>query len=386
MARKSSLTEGATMSVMGHVQELQKRLVISAVFLITGASLAYAFRDQLIHILLEPLKGQPLMYLNPAGGFSFILLVSVYAGLALAAPITIYQVFCFVRPILSKRAQKNSFLVLISSLILLAGGVAFGYIFAIPGALNFLYEFAGDYVQASLTADSYLNFVVAYTLGLGLVFQVPILLMLIHWINPLTPSGLLKSERWVILGAFIAAAIITPTPDPLNQTIIALPIIVVYQLGVVAVLVSVFREKRSTAKMHRRQAATATPDTPAVPTPTPDMPAGERPIPRLQSVAGVTRTLPSAKRRVAAPQPVVPHAAIARPAVRKGQAIDGFLVSTGNTERIQAISRQRVVAPRMPRPSHYPARPLPAGPRAQISTTAAGSGRSIDGLSRVATA
>lgn len=237
------------MSVMGHIQELQRRFVVSAVFLIVGATLAYVFRDKLIHILLSPLEGQSLMYLNPAGGFSFILLVSVYVGLALAAPVTIYQLFCFVRPMLSESAQKKSLLVLLSSLALLAGGVAFGYVFAIPGALNFLYEFAGDYVQASLTADSYLNFVVAYTLGLGLVFQLPILLMLIHWINPLTPSGLLKSERWVILGAFLAAAIITPTPDPLNQTIIALPIVVIYQIGLVAVLLSIRGEKRQLAKL-----------------------------------------------------------------------------------------------------------------------------------------
>lgn len=244
MAHRGGVDSRKTMSIMSHIQELQMRLVLCTFVFIIAAALAYTFRGPIIDLLLSPLHGQSLIYLNPAGGFSFILLVSVYAGLAISAPVIVHQAYCFLRPILQEKVQRVSAIIFICSLVLLVAGIAFGYIFAIPGALNFLYEFAGEYVEASLTADSYLNFIVAYTLGLGLVFQLPLFLLIIHWIKPLTPTGLLKSERWVILIAFIAAAIITPTPDPLNQVIIALPIVVIYQLGVMGVLVSVYRSRR----------------------------------------------------------------------------------------------------------------------------------------------
>lgn len=130
MAGTSGSSPEKTMPIMSHIRELQLRLVLSTVVLLVGASLAYVFRDQIINILLKPLAGQQLVYLTPGGGFSFILLVSIYAGLAVAAPIVIHQLYCFVRPALSKRVQKHSAFILLSSLVLLISGVTFGYFLA----------------------------------------------------------------------------------------------------------------------------------------------------------------------------------------------------------------------------------------------------------------
>lgn len=242
---RSQRVNDSSATMMDHIAELRTRFFVVAVVFIASSALAYVFRDQLIQLLLSPLGEQKLIYLNPAGGFNFIFLISIYTGLAFITPLLIQQLYSFVKPALPKAAQKYSGVIFLSSLILLIAGIVFGYIFAIPGALHFLYSFASDYVVASLTADSYLNFMIAYTVGLGLVFQLPLLLLLIHWIRPMTPGGLFKSERWVIVLAFVAAALITPTPDPLNQTIIALPIITIYQLGVVAVLMSIRKSRRS---------------------------------------------------------------------------------------------------------------------------------------------
>jgi sec-independent protein translocase protein TatC len=236
------------------------------------------------------LHGEKLVYLNPAGGFNFVLLISIYTGLALTIPILIQQLYGFLKPILPKRAQYYAGRLFVFSLLLLVAGVAFGYYLAIPGALHFLYSFASDYVTASLTADSYLNFVIAYTIGLGIVFQLPLLVLFFHWIKPLTPSGLLKSERWVILFSFIAAAIITPTPDPLNQTVIALPVVAVYQLGAIMVLVAIARQRK-----RNRQAA------------------------RLRQFA------PIAKQPVAQSQPLAaPKVAPVQP--KQYRSVDGFVV------------------------------------------------------------
>jgi hypothetical protein len=122
-------------------------------------------------------------------------------------------------------------------------GVCFGYFVAVPAALHFLTTFAGSYVEANLTADSYLNFIMAYVAGLGLLFQLPLLLIFWNWISPLSGKKLLSTERFIILFAFIAAAMITPTPDPTNQAMVAVPIILIYQIGIIAVMIVNRRHK-----------------------------------------------------------------------------------------------------------------------------------------------
>lgn len=248
-------------TVKRHLRELQWRAMLVAAFFIIGACLAYYAQEWLIPALLDPLHGEKLVYLNPGGGFTFIFLVSIYAGIAFSFPILIQQLYSFLRPVLPEHARKKSPVIIISSFILLLAGIAFGYLIAVPNALEFLYGFADQYVEASLTADSYLNFVIAYTIGIGIVFQLPLLLLLVNSIKPLTPGGLMKSEKWVLLIAFIIAAIITPTPDPVNQAIIAGPVVVVYQIGVIAVLLSLLkahnkkkREARKARSLARREA------------------------------------------------------------------------------------------------------------------------------------
>lgn len=233
-----------TMMIADHIKELRTRFFGVALVFLVGSTLAYSYRDEIIHILLRPLGDQQLIYLTPGGGFSFVLLVSLYGGLALALPLLVQQLYAFLRPMLPHRVQKASGMLVLSSMSLMMGGILFGYFLAIPGALNFLSTFAESYVQASLTAESYLSFVTAYTLGLGAIFQLPIFMIILHWVKPLTLAKVFRFEKWIILLAFIAAAIITPTPDPLNQTIVALPVIVTYQIGVIAIAISIRRNRK----------------------------------------------------------------------------------------------------------------------------------------------
>lgn len=238
-----------------HLKELRTRVFVVVIFFIIGACLAYAFQGPVIEAVLSPLKGQKLVYLNPAGGFSFIFMISIYSGIALAFPILIQQLYAFVRPALPQTAQKKSSMLIVGSFLLLLAGMAFGYFVAVPNALLFLYGFADKFIDASLTADSYLSFVIAYTIGIGIVFQIPLLLLLVNSIKPFTPGGLMKSEKWVVVGSFIIAAIITPTPDPINQTIVAGPVIVVYQIGVIIILYSIFKKHRAQKRLLKKEIA-----------------------------------------------------------------------------------------------------------------------------------
>lgn len=233
-----------------HIAELRRRLVVIALVFAVGSCLAYSYHEALAKIIMAPLHGQKLVYLTPGGGFSFIFQITLYAGLLLAAPFIIYHLYAFIRPALPLQARRSAGRVVLAAIGLLSLGIAYGYFVAVPAALHFLAGFAGDTITPNLTADSYLSFFLSYIGGLALLSLLPLLLIFWHWINPLTPGGLLKSERWVIVLAFVAAAIITPTPDAANQAMIAGPVILLYQFGVAAVLISIQRQKRA-----QRQAA-----------------------------------------------------------------------------------------------------------------------------------
>lgn len=230
-----SAHEPALKSFADHLGELRGRLAWVALVFIVASALAYNVREQLVSIVLSPIGNQQLVYLTPAGGFAFIFQVTMYAGMLATAPIAVYHLYKFVSPALPGHMRSRSIRIVFVSTLLMLAGVSFGYFVAIPAALQFLMTFAGNFVTPNLTADSYLSFVVAYVLGLGLLFQLPLLLVFWNWVQPFKPGGLLNTQRFVLVGSFIAAAMITPTPDVLNQCLIAVPIIAIYQFGVIAV-------------------------------------------------------------------------------------------------------------------------------------------------------
>jgi sec-independent protein translocase protein TatC len=218
-----------------HLYELRTRLFWVVASLIVTSAIGFQYKDILVDFIMAPLQGQKLVYLTPGGGFSFIFTVCLYFGALLTIPVVMYHIYRFLQPVLGQTSKKLiSIIILVSSLLAL-GGAAFGYFVAVPAAIQFLMTFAGDAVTPNLTAESYLGFIVAYMLGLAALFQLPLLLYIIDHVRPFPPGALLSSQRFVIVGAVIAAALITPTPDVVNQLIVAGPIILVYQLGAIAV-------------------------------------------------------------------------------------------------------------------------------------------------------
>jgi hypothetical protein len=140
------------------------------------------------------------------------------------------------------------------SALMAAIGIAFAYFVSLPGALHFLTGMDLKNIQAMLTVDSYLTFVMTYLLGAALLFQIPLLLTITNNMTPLKPKKLMKMQRYVIVAAFIIAAIISPTPDIMNQLLLALPVIVMYQVGVLLV----WLQNRGRAKHAKKEAALPT--------------------------------------------------------------------------------------------------------------------------------
>ncbi len=327
---KNSTTKAHPAKTFGeHIAELRGRLFwIAGVFVLSSA-LAYSVRDPLIAIILAPLHGTKLVYLTPAGGFTFIFQITMYVGAVVTAPVLIYHLYKFVHPALPQRAKRYSLRIILASVGLMIFGVCFGYFVAVPAALTFLTTFASNFVTANLTADSYLNFIMAYVVGLGIIFQLPLLLIFWNWISPLPPGRLLKSQKFVIAGAFIAAAIITPTPDALNQSLVAGPIILIYQVGVVAVWL-INRKRQQAEAVNPPEAST--PPEPVSPapkpvSPVPVKPATKRPAAPVLALDGMTANRPvkrPAQVERKKPEPARPLPKLSRPSPNSGRvALDG---------------------------------------------------------------
>lgn len=222
--------------------------------LLVTSGIGLYFKDYLVSFIVAPLHGEKLIYLTPGGGFSFIFTVCLYFGALLTIPVVMYHIYRFLQPVLGKTSRRMIVSLIVLSCVLATSGATFGYVAAIPAAIGFLTNFAGDAVTSSLTAESYLGFVVAYMLGLAALFQLPLLLFLLDHVKPFPPGALLSSQRFVIAGAIVAAALITPTPDIVNQLIVAGPIILIYQLGAIAV----YARRKISRREHVKQNATKT--------------------------------------------------------------------------------------------------------------------------------
>lgn len=225
------------LSFREHLTEFRRRLLYCVVFLAAGMGLGWLYSPQITMLLQHPLS-QHLYFNDPAGGLGFVIQISLFAGIIFAIPITVYQLIQFIRPATRKVSTASVVWLVIASLILASFGVAFAYFLSLPAALKFLLSINSSGVSPLISADKYLSFVMTYLASFALIFQLPLILLFINRITPLSGGKLMRYERPVIIFSFVAAAILTPTPDPFNQVIMALPMIILYQVAVLCVVVS----------------------------------------------------------------------------------------------------------------------------------------------------
>lgn len=217
-----------------HLSELRSRLLSSVVLFIIGTIVGYLLHERILALLVAPL-GQPVFYSSPAGGFDFLIKLSFLFGLAISIPVLVFHTLRFIEPALPTQSPRKMLLVLVSSCLLLIAGVLFAYFVSLPAALYFLGSFTSEGVQALISASDYFAFVTRYLLGFGLLFQLPLVLLVINSVQRIPIGRLLGLEKWVVLLSFVVAAVLTPTPDIFNQLLMALPLIVLYQITVVLV-------------------------------------------------------------------------------------------------------------------------------------------------------
>lgn len=217
-----------------HLAELRSRAIACVLSLLIGTTAGYFLYDELISLLVSPL-GRPVFYSSPAGGIDFVIKMCLLFGFILALPVIVYNILRFVEPAFAKKSTRQLFLLFFFSCLLLFAGIAFGYFVSLPAALYFLSAFSNENVQALISAEEYFSFVARYLLGFGILFQFPLFLIVINSVNRIGVKQLLQKEKWVVLGSFIVAAFLTPTPDVMNQLIMVIPLLLLYQLSIVVI-------------------------------------------------------------------------------------------------------------------------------------------------------
>ncbi|HTW56741.1 MAG TPA: twin-arginine translocase subunit TatC [Terriglobales bacterium] len=228
-----------TMGFLDHLEELRKRIVYSIAAVAVGFGACWGYHERIYAVMQKPItdalraNGLPekLTYLNPTDPFNIFLKISALAGLFLTSPFVLYQVWMFISPGLYRREKRYVVPFMVSTITLFCGGGYFGYRIVFPRVLSFLIEFSHQFAPM-VTVEEYTQLFLSVVLGMGLIFEMPILIFFLALMGIVSPAFMLRHFRYAILIIFVIAAVVTPTPDIVNMCIFAAPMLGLYLVSV----------------------------------------------------------------------------------------------------------------------------------------------------------
>lgn len=229
--------------IRSHLQELRSRLLKSAIVLAITTVISFFFAKYIFYALESVAEGIDLIYIEMTEMISTYFKVSFVCGLVLSLPFFVYQLVMFLRPGLSATERKYLNLLLPGVLLSFAVGVVFGYFVLVPPAAKFLITFGSDIATPQIRVGNYISLMVRLLFAIGLCFEIPLLIFFLSKLHIVTPEKLSKYRKFAVVGAFVLAAIITPTFDPINQSIVAVPLIILYEVGILLAKLARRREK-----------------------------------------------------------------------------------------------------------------------------------------------
>lgn len=221
--------DDGSMSILAHLEELRWRLIRSIIAVIVCSGICYYFIEDIMAFISQPVG--KLYYLQPSEAFFTYLKVSICCGFILALPIVFYQLWCFVLPALTIKERYIAAVIVPSSVILFLSGLAFSFFLVMPAALKFFGGFGSESLLPMFSVARYFDFLFSFILPFGFVFELPLVVVIAAKLGLLSSKFLGEKQRYVIFFSFVIGAIITPTPDIFTQTMIALPMIVLYELS-----------------------------------------------------------------------------------------------------------------------------------------------------------
>jgi sec-independent protein translocase protein TatC len=249
---------GGRMSFFEHLVDLRKRLINSAVAIAIGAGIGLALSKHFIAFIVLPMQAalranqmeDRLYFTSPAGYMGLVINLGLYLGVVLAMPFVLYQIWLFVAPGLYKHERNAVAGFIFSSMVLFLAGIAFGYFVMLPQTLGFLIRFASDGpVKPLISINEYFDLILIVLVGLGVIFELPVLIFILSLFGIVTPKFLLKNFRYAMLIITVVAAVVTPTPDATTMLVFMAPMIVLYFLGVFVSYLVLRRKQAATANV-----------------------------------------------------------------------------------------------------------------------------------------
>jgi sec-independent protein translocase protein TatC len=245
---------GGQMTFFEHLIELRKRIINSLVSILIGALIGWIVAPHFVNWIVKPMTDalkaahlEPkLVYSHPAGLLNLLITLSIYLGIVIASPWILYQIWLFVAPALYRHERSAITGFLFSTVFLFLAGIAFGYFVSLPYVLRFLISFQGPVVPL-INIDEYFDLILLVLLGLGLVFELPVLIFFLSLFGIVTPKFLMKNFRYAILVIAILAAVLTPTPDATTMLVFMAVLTALYFVGVGVSWVVVRRRDRRLA-------------------------------------------------------------------------------------------------------------------------------------------
>jgi len=224
------------MTFLEHLDELRGRILRSLIGIVAALAVCWNWSPEILHFIMQPLRvAYPhvtFITTAPTEGFSLHMKAAFFASVFLAAPFVLYQAWAFISPGLYPHERRHVIpFVGFGSVFFVAGG-AFGHLFLFPATFRFLGQYTTGDIQYLPRLTEYFSFYFWFVVGLGLVFQLPVVIFVLARIGLVTPGFLIRNFKFAVLGAFIVSAIITPSTDVVNQTLLAGPIVALYGLGI----------------------------------------------------------------------------------------------------------------------------------------------------------
>lgn len=224
------------MTIGEHLLELRRRLTITVLTVVLTTVLALVFAQEILDYLIEPgRRADPdfrPIFTELLAYVGVYVKVSLLAGIALAMPVMTYQLFMFVNPALTRQERKWILPIVLFATIAFAGGAAFSFFIAWPPALDFLLNFGDSVAQPQIRINNYIDLLTRFMFWSGIIFETPLVMMGLGYLGLVNHKRLIRSWRWAVIGSFVVSAVVTPSVDPVTQTAVALPLMLLYALGV----------------------------------------------------------------------------------------------------------------------------------------------------------
>ncbi len=234
------------MTIVGHLDELRSRILFILVAFMVLTGVAFYFSDILVYYVNKPFleSGNKLNIFTLIGGFMLKFKVSAATALFILVPIIIFQIWRFIAPAIERTNRVFSRLTIISAVLLFYSGAAFVFFIILPAAIKVMLSFVGKEMISTIGADDYLNFILFSSLIMGVLFEVPVIILVLTRLGIISPQFLIRKRKYAIVIIWIIAAIVTPQPDPLSQSLVGVPLMILYEISIIIAKIVAMRERK----------------------------------------------------------------------------------------------------------------------------------------------